>query len=105
MVRAESHIYKRERVLFGTSPQLVVCTVRAGCGRLVFYGPFAERGVEFTEGNAKFHATLQSRGLGWGLREVEWVTELAAAAGLELVATVRMPADNLSIVYSKPAAE
>lgn len=76
-----------------------------GNGRLVFYGPFAERGVELTEGNAKFNATLHSRGLGWGLREVEWVTELATTAGLELVATVPMPANNLSIVYSKPATE
>lgn len=83
----------------------VVATLRAGNGRLVFYGPFAERGVDLTEGNAKFHATLQSRGLGWGLREVEWVTELATAAGLALVTTVPMPANNLSIVYSKPAAE
>ena len=79
--------------------------LRVGNGRLVFYGPFAERGVELSEGNAKFNATLHSRGLGWGLREVEWVTELANAAGLELVATVPMPANNLSIVYSKPATE
>ena len=82
-----------------------VCVLHAGNGRLIFYGPFAERGVELSEGNAKFHATLQSRGLGWGLREVEWVTELATAAGLELVATVPMPANNLSIVYSKPAGK
>ena len=85
--------------------QDVACTLCVGNGRLVFYGPFAERGVELTEGNAKFNATLHSRGLGWGLREVEWVTELATTAGLELVATVPMPANNLSIVYSKPAAE
>lgn len=76
-----------------------------GSGRLVFYGPFAQRDAELTEGNAKFHTTLQGRGLGWGLRDVEWVTELAIKAGLELVSTVPMPANNLSIVYRKPAAK
>ena len=48
--------------------------------------------------------TTTTGGLGWGLREVEWVTELATAAGLVFVEAVPMPANNLTIVYSKPAA-
>ena len=36
-----------------------------GSGRLVFYGPFAERGQELSEGNAKFEAMLQSRACAW----------------------------------------
>jgi hypothetical protein len=104
-VRAEPPRIKQECVCRSEPSQDVACTLRVGNGRLVFYGPFAERGVELTEGNAKFNATLHSRGLGWGLREVEWVTELATTAGLKLVATVPMPADNLSIVYSRPATE
>ena len=32
---------------------------------------------QLSEGNTKFDVTLKGRGLDWGLREVEWVTELA----------------------------
>jgi SAM-dependent methyltransferase len=70
-------------------------------GKLLIYGPFAERGQTLSAGNTKFDTTLQERGEGWGLREVEWVGELAATAGLVPRDKVAMPAGNLTLVFEK----
>jgi SAM-dependent methyltransferase len=76
-------------------------------GKLLIYGPFAERSQELSEGNANFDTTLRARGEGWALREVEWVDELAGASGagglLRPLARHRMPANNLTLVYEKLA--
>ena len=42
----------------------------------MIYGPFASRAHAMSEGNKQFDGKLQARGLGWGLREVQWITEL-----------------------------
>lgn len=75
-------------------------------GKLIIYGPFAERGKQLSEGNAKFDEMLRARQLGWGLREVEWITEQATQAGFAMVEQVEMPANNLTLVYGRaePAA-
>jgi len=70
-------------------------------GKLLIYGPFAERGRPLSEGNAKFDASLQARGRTWGLREAEWVCEVAKAAGLRLAAKVEMPEDKLTLVFER----
>ena len=67
-------------------------------------GPFAQRDVELAEGNAKFDAMLKQRDLGWGLREVEWLDELAGRHAMTMVAMVPMPSDNWTIIYAAPPA-
>ena len=67
-------------------------------------GPFAQRGVKLEEGNAKFDAMLNQRDLGWGLREVEWLDELATSHAMTKVAMVAMPSDNWTIIYAAPPA-
>ena len=69
-------------------------------------GPFAQRGVELAEGNAKFETMLQQRDLGWGLRDVEWLDEIAASHSMTKVAMVPMPSDNWTLIYAAaPAAK
>lgn len=68
---------------------------------LVIYGPFIEAGVETTQSNLDFDASLKARNQAWGLRELAWIDELAAANGLQRTARHAMPANNLTLVYRK----
>lgn len=70
-------------------------------GPLVIYGPFLEAGVETAQSNLDFDASLKARNAQWGLREVGWLDELAAANGLAHTARHAMPANNLTLVYRK----
>jgi SAM-dependent methyltransferase len=69
-------------------------------GRLVLYGPYLENGTA-VQSNLDFDASLKRRDPAWGLRELEVVTHEAAAAGLHRERVVRMPANNLSVVFSR----
>ena len=70
-------------------------------GKLLFYGPFLQRGHASSDGNQLFDEKLRCRGLGWGLREVEWITELATDAGLMPIDVVQMPSNNLMLVFGQ----
>lgn len=72
-----------------------------GGGPLLIYGPFVEADVETTASNLEFDASLKSRDPSWGLRDVAWLDELAAANGLERTARHAMPANNLTLVYRR----
>jgi Protein of unknown function (DUF938) len=37
----------------------------------------------------------------WGVRDLEKVAEEALACGLTMLEKVKMPADNLSVIYAK----
>jgi hypothetical protein len=69
-------------------------------GKLVLYGPYLENG-HAVQSNLDFDATLKRRNLEWGLRELEDVTRVAAQHGLQRQQVVRMPANNLTVVFSK----
>jgi len=69
-------------------------------GKLVLYGPYLENG-QAVKSNLDFDATLKRRNLEWGLRELEEVTRVAALHGLQRQQVVRMPANNLTVVFSK----
>ena len=61
----------------------------AACGRRAAdpLRAWIERGVEPAASNLAFDADLKARDPRWGLREVEWFADLAAARGLGLVET------------------
>ena len=69
-------------------------------GKLVLYGPYLENGTA-VQSNLDFDATLKRRNLEWGLRELDDVTHVAALHGLQRQQVVRMPANNLTVVYTK----
>jgi SAM-dependent methyltransferase len=80
----------------------------AGAGRVlgengvVFtYGPYRVDGDWRGDGNVAFDQSLRSRNPDWGIRELRDVEAVAAGHGLALVATVAMPANNLSLVFRK----
>lgn len=73
-------------------------------GLLIFYGPFKRDGKHTAPSNQVFNESLQSRNSGWGIRDLEDVTDTAANNGLKHCDTIEMPANNLVVVF-KPDAE
>jgi SAM-dependent methyltransferase len=74
----------------------------APCGLLVLYGPYLENGTA-AQSNLDFDASLKRRNAEWGLRELEEVTRVAASLGLQREQVVRMPANNLTVVFVRTA--
>jgi SAM-dependent methyltransferase len=70
-------------------------------GRLLLYGPFKRGGKHTAISNAVFDSSLRERDPEWGVREVEAVEQLAAAAGLGLAEVSEMPANNLVLAFER----
>jgi len=69
-------------------------------GRLVLYGPYLENGTA-VQSNLDFDASLKRRRSEWGLRDLDEVTRVAAGHGFARQQIVRMPANNLTVVFAK----
>jgi SAM-dependent methyltransferase len=74
-------------------------------GALYLYGPYRIDGGFTAESNAVFDASLRAREPAWGVRDLEAVTALAAASGLEREAVIPMPANNHSVVFRRAGGE
>ncbi|MDD2547409.1 MAG: DUF938 domain-containing protein [Burkholderiaceae bacterium] len=72
-------------------------------GMLVTYGPYREDGVPTAPGNLAFDASLRSQHPEWGLRRREDAEAVAAQAGLHLAARHALPANNLLLIWQRPA--
>ena len=68
---------------------------------LFLYGPYRRFGHHTSESNERFDSDLRAHNSEWGLRELEAVSEVAAAAGFVLTETVEMPANNFSVVFER----
>lgn len=93
------------------SPWACCAGLMAGCarhlaaeGRLVVYGPFFEAGVAPAASNLAFDQNLRERDPAWGIRQLDDVLACAAQAGLHLLQRHVMPANNLLLVWGRPAA-
>jgi SAM-dependent methyltransferase len=70
-------------------------------GRLYLYGPFKRDGKHTALSNAVFDTSLRERDPEWGVRDIADVAKLAEAAGLTLIETVPMPANNLILAFGR----
>ena len=70
-------------------------------GLLVIYGPFMRAGELTSEGDRRFHAALRAQDPAIGYKNDLEVLDLGVAQGLEVVDTVEMPANNLSLVWQR----
>ena len=52
-------------------------------------------------GNRDFDASLRERNPAWGIRRLQDVAQVAAAAGLHLVARHALPANNLLLAWAR----
>ncbi len=70
-------------------------------GRLFLYGPFKRGGKHTAPSNAAFDQSLRDQNAEWGVRDIDDLQKLAASAGLKLVESVAMPANNLTLVFER----
>lgn len=70
-------------------------------GKLMVYGPFKYGGEFTTASNASFDLWLKERDPVSGIRDMEWVNELADKAGFEFIEDNAMPANNQLLVWRK----
>ncbi len=77
-----------------------VAKLLAPRGLLILYGPYLENG-KAVQSNLDFDASLKRRNAEWGLRELEEVTRVAAGHSLQRLQIVRMPANNLTVVFGR----
>lgn len=70
-------------------------------GFLYFYGPFTQNNVPTTAGNIAFDKSLRERNEDWGLRNIEEMEKLANKHALRLDRMVKMPSNNLSVIFTK----
>ena len=70
-------------------------------GHFAVYGPFNYHGEFTSESNAGFDAMLRSTGQGGGIKDFEWLDQLAQKSGMALEADIEMPANNRSLIWKK----
>ncbi len=72
-------------------------------GMLALYGPFKYEGKFTSSSNADFDLWLKARDEQSGIRDFEWVHDLAARSGLQLLLDQRMPANNQALIFKVSA--
>lgn len=70
-------------------------------GILYLYGPFKQNGVHTALSNEVFDESLQMQNPEWGVRDLDEVIAVAKSHHFELLKTVTMPANNLSVVFQR----
>ena len=73
-------------------------------GLLYLYGPFSRDGRHTAPSNEAFDRDLRARDPAWGVRAIEAVAALAAAARFSAPLVEEMPANNLSLSIRRLAA-
>ena len=90
------------------SPWLACLGLMDGAGKILhpggilyLYGPYKRKGEHTAPSNANFDRSLRDRNDQWGVRDLEAVVKAAAAANLRLQQVIEMPANNLSVIFSR----
>lgn len=86
----------------------MVAACIAGVGRCLgpggvfaVYGPFNYNGSYTSASNASFDQMLRLRDPASGLKDFDWIAELAGGAELELLEDAEMPHNNRTLVWKK----
>ncbi len=69
--------------------------------KLCLYGPYKYAGEFTTPSNARFDEWLKGRDAESGVRDFEWICELALENGFIFVEDFNMPANNQLLVFQK----
>ncbi len=69
--------------------------------QLLIYGPFNINGQFTSPSNANFELWLKDRDPQSGIRDLEWIIDLAAQANLSFCDTVDMPANNKLLRFTQ----
>ena len=71
-------------------------------GRFLLYGPFNINGRYTAPSNERFDQWLRAQDQRMGVRDLDWLQQLAGEADMRLEEMVDMPADNKILVWVKP---
>ena len=74
-------------------------------GAFCLYGPFKHKGGYTSESNKAFDQSLKSQAPHMGIRDIEALSELAEAVGLQLRDDFAMPANNELLVFVRGICE
>lgn len=90
------------------APWLACLGLMEGAGKLLapggilyLYGPYKRNGEHIAPSNDTFDRSLRDRNSQWGVRDLEAVIEVAKLADLRLQQVIDMPANNLSVIFSR----
>ncbi len=75
--------------------------IRPAGAPLYLYGPYKRAGAHTAPSNEAFDESLRERDPAWGMRDLEAVASLAAAAGFGTPEVTPMPANNFSVVFRR----
>ena len=70
---------------------------------LVTYGPYRLHGEHTAQSNEAFDQSLRSRNARWGVRDIDDLSELGGQTGFALQERVGMPANNMTLVWTREA--
>jgi SAM-dependent methyltransferase len=70
---------------------------------MITYGPYRLRGEHTAPSNAAFDQSLRSRNARWGVRDIDELLELGGRTGFTLEERVGMPANNMTLVWTRDA--
>ena len=68
-------------------------------GVFAVYGPFNYGGEHTSPSNAQFDQYLKARDPVSGIKDFEWLNELAECAGMYLIEDIEMPANNRTLIW------
>ena len=68
---------------------------------LILYGPFKIEDKHISESNKLFDKSLKIQNSDWGLRNLEAVNKQASINGFQQKQIIKMPANNLTLIYKK----
>jgi hypothetical protein len=70
-------------------------------GILYLYGPYKIDGKHTAPSNELFDINLHDQNAEWGIRDLNDIKDLATEHGLSFIKTIKMPANNLSVIFKK----
>jgi len=68
---------------------------------LIVYGPFNYQNRYTSDSNARFDQWLKQRDPASGIKNFEWLKDIAELSGLECIEDIAMPANNRILVWHK----
>ena len=68
---------------------------------LILYGPFKMADNHMSESNELFDKSLKNQNNDWGVRNLEEVNQTALINGFNQKKLIRMPTNNLTLIYEK----
>ncbi len=75
----------------------------AGGSSLITYGPYRLHGRHTAPSNVAFDESLRARDARWGVRDIDQLSELGRKTGFGLEERVDMPANNMTLTWTREA--